>query len=203
MMADLTQRTLDFLRDAPVFAPVLIFAVAFGESFAIISLFVPGTVLLFAAGALVVTGGLPAMPMLVAASLGAIAGDGISYWLGRQYADAIERALPRYRPLIRRGFAFFARYGDASIVVGRFFGPARAFVPLAAGVLRMPPWRFWIANVGSAALWAPVLLFSGAVFGRAAQLVFDVDAAGALLVLFAVVAAAAIGFRAWQVGAKR
>lgn len=203
MMAALTQRALDFLRDAPVFAPALIFAVAFGESFAIVSLFVPGTVLLFAAGALVVTGGLPAMPMLVAASLGAIAGDGISYWLGHHYADAIERALPRYRPLILRGVAFFARFGDASIVIGRFFGPARAFVPLAAGILRMPPWRFWIANVGSAALWAPVVLFSGAAFGRVAQIVFEADAADALLVFVLVTVAAAIGFRVWRAGVKR
>jgi membrane protein DedA with SNARE-associated domain len=201
-MIDLAQPALDFLHQTPALAPTLIFVVAFGESFAIVSLFVPGTVILFAAGSLAATGNLPIVPILVAAALGATAGDGISYWLGRHYAEAIERALPRYRHLIHRGIAFFARYGDASIVIGRFFGPARAVVPLAAGILRMPRWRFWIANAGSAVLWAPAVLFSGVAFGRVAHFLFDVDELTALAVLVALVLLAGLLLRAWY-GAGR
>ncbi len=194
-MPDPTQAALDLLGDMPAAAPALIFAAAFAESLAIVSLFVPGTVILFAAGALASGGHLRVAPILAAAALGAVLGDGVSYWLGRHYGEAIERALPRYRPLIERGVAFFARYGDAGIVIGRFFGPVRAVVPLAAGILRMPRWRFWLANIGSAALWAPLVLFSGTAFGRAAHRLFGAETGIVLAIAIAVAALAAVALR--------
>ena len=47
--------------------------------------------------------------------------------------------------------------------IGRFFGPVRATIPLAAGILKMPTRRFWVANVGSAIVWAPGVMFPGAL----------------------------------------
>ena len=62
---------------------------------------------------------------------------------------------------------FFERYGGISVFVGRFFGPIRAIIPLAAGIMRMPPGRFWFANLASALVWAPMLLFIGDAVGEA------------------------------------
>jgi membrane protein DedA with SNARE-associated domain len=52
---------------------------------------------------------------------------------------------------------------------GRFFSPVRAVVPLAAGILKMPPGRFWLANILSACIWAPGVLFPGAIIAIAVQ----------------------------------
>ena len=49
--------------------------------------------------------------------------------------------------------------------IGRFFGPVRAVIPLAAGIMRMGRGRFWFANVTSAIVWAPMLLFAGDAVG--------------------------------------
>jgi membrane protein DedA with SNARE-associated domain len=71
-------------------------------------------------------------------------------WLFRRHPEHLES-----------GINFFKRYGTSSVFIGRFFGPLRAVIPLAAGMLRMPPQRFYIANVLSAIVWAPALVFSG------------------------------------------
>ena len=69
--------------------------------------------------------------------------------------------LSRYPDLIPRGHAFVEKYGFYAVFIGRFFGPLRASVPLAAGILEMPWWPFQIANFSSAFVWAAMLLFFG------------------------------------------
>jgi membrane protein DedA with SNARE-associated domain len=64
---------------------------------------------------------------------------------------------------LTRGYAFFGRHGGKSVFIGRFFGPLRAVIPLVAGISKMRPMRFWIANVSSAFVWAPALLLPGAL----------------------------------------
>lgn len=144
------------------------FVVSFGESLAFLSLFFPGTTLLLAAGTLVPSGVLPVAPVLVGAIAGAVAGDGVSYWVGRRFGYTVSRVWPftRHPRLLPTGVSFFAKHGDVSVFIGRFFGPVRAVVPLVAGVLRMRPVRFWIANIGSALIWAPALLLPGVAFGH-------------------------------------
>jgi membrane protein DedA with SNARE-associated domain len=53
------------------------------------------------------------------------------------------------------------------VAIGRFFGPIRAVIPLAAGLMQMPSIRFWVANVASALVWAPMLVFAGDAVGEA------------------------------------
>jgi membrane protein DedA with SNARE-associated domain len=69
--------------------------------------------------------------------------------------------LSRHPDLIPRGEAFVKKWGALAIVIGRFFGPLRAAVPLVAGIFEMPFWRFQIANFSSAFLWAAVLIGIG------------------------------------------
>ena len=71
--------------------------------------------------------------------------------------------LSRYPALLPRGEAFVRRWGIPGIFIGRFFGPLRASVPLAAGIFEMPYWRFQAANVVSALVWAAALLLFGDV----------------------------------------
>ena len=154
-----------FIVNHPSWTALILGGVAFGESLPILSLLFPGTALLIAAGTLVPSGGLAIAPAVAGAIVGAVLGDGVSYWLGRRYGHALRDVWPftRHPDLIPRGIAYFQRYGGLSVFIGRFFGPLRAVVPLAAGILEMRAGRFWLANITSAILWAPGLLLPGAV----------------------------------------
>jgi membrane protein DedA with SNARE-associated domain len=168
-MEDLAQPLLELIKAHSDLAAVIMFVTAFGESFAFISLLFPGTTVLIAAGTLMSAGTLPYTPVLIGAVGGAVLGDSISYWIGRRFGGGIARLWPfsRNPELLPRGIAFFERYGWISVFIGRFLGPIRAIIPLAAGVMHMPRGRFWFANVTSALIWAPMLLFAGDVIGDA------------------------------------
>jgi membrane protein DedA with SNARE-associated domain len=71
--------------------------------------------------------------------------------------------------LLAGGVRFFDRHGGKSVFIGRFFGPVRAVVPLAAGIMRMSPRMFWLTNVTSAVVWAPMLLLAGDAIGHAGE----------------------------------
>jgi undecaprenyl-diphosphatase len=127
----------------------------------------PGTSILIAAGALMAAGSLPYFPIVAAAIIGAVLGDTVSFWIGHRFGGGIARMWPfsRSPELLPSGIRFFARHGGKSVFIGRFLGPMRAVVPLAAGVMRMRRGRFWFANVTSALVWAPMLLFAGDAVG--------------------------------------
>jgi membrane protein DedA with SNARE-associated domain len=162
-MAHLVHTTVQFISAHSGWAFAIIFGVTFGESFAFVSLLFPGTAIVLTAGTLVHSGVLSAWPVALGAIAGAVTGDFISYWLGLRFGHALERWWPfnRHPDLLNRGREFFRRYGGLSVFIGRFFGPVRAAVPLVAGMVDMPAIHFSIANVASAIIWAPMLLFAG------------------------------------------
>jgi membrane protein DedA with SNARE-associated domain len=152
-----------FVRVNAVWAPPIVFALAFCESLAFISLLVPAWGALVAIGALVGAGYLSFWPIWIAGALGAGFGDWLSYWIGRKLEYSVQHIWPlsRHPNLIPRGETFVKRWGVLGVVIGRFFGPLRAAVPLVAGIFEMPFWRFQAANFGSAFLWAAVLILLG------------------------------------------
>jgi membrane protein DedA with SNARE-associated domain len=170
-MEDLAQPLLDFIKAHSDWAAVVMFITAFGESFAFVSLLFPGTTVLIAAGTLMSAGTLPYGPVMVGAVIGAVLGDSVSYWIGRRFGGAIAGLWPfsRNPDLLPRGIRFFERHGGKSVFIGRFFGPIRAVIPLAAGIMRMPRGRFWVANMTSAIVWAPMLLLVGDAVGEAGE----------------------------------
>ncbi len=168
-MEHLVQPTLAFIAAHSGWAGAVMFVTAFGESFAFLSLLFPGTSLLIAAGTLMASGTLSYWPILIGAILGAVLGNSVSFWIGRRLGGTVARVWPfsRNPDLLRNGIRFFERHGGKSVFIGRFFGPVRAVIPLVAGIMQMPRDRFWLANVGSALVWAPMLLFAGDVIGKA------------------------------------
>jgi membrane protein DedA with SNARE-associated domain len=160
-----SQTIVDFVRTHEAWAPVVVGLLAFGESLAFISLLLPAWAALIAVGALIGASGIGFTPILISAALGAALGDWLSYWLGRKFEHAIAHMWPlsRYPDLMPRGHAFIERYGFYAVFIGRFFGPLRASVPLAAGILDMPWWPFQLANFTSAFVWAATLLIFGDV----------------------------------------
>jgi membrane protein DedA with SNARE-associated domain len=157
------QQVLDFVKDHQGWAPVVAGLLAFGESFAILSLIIPATVALVGIGLLIGASNIEFWPVWFAASVGAALGDWISYWIGLKLENAAHRVWPlsSYPQMIERGEEFFKRWGIWSVFIGRFFGPVRAIIPLVAGTFEMPFVPFQIANWTSAFLWAFILLAPG------------------------------------------
>jgi membrane protein DedA with SNARE-associated domain len=179
-------------------AALVIGLVSFGESFVFLSLLFPGTAILIASGALVEAGILDPLTPAVAGIVGAVLGDAISFWLGQKFGSPISNMWPfRHHPQrLESGIMFFERYGMASVFIGRFFGPLRAVIPLAAGILHMPTRRFYVANVLSAIIWAPVLIFTGDLLAH--SLGGESLATKILLITVFIVALALLGPYAWR-----
>lgn len=174
---------LTWLRANPAWAGVAVAVIAFTESLALVGLFLPGAVLMFGVGALVGAGVLPLWSTLVWAAAGAIAGDGVSFWLGRHFHQRIRVMWPlrRHPELIAQSVDFFHRHGGKSVLLGRFIGPIRPVIPVVAGMLEMPVRRFVAVNVISGLLWAPVYVLPGMVFAASLGLAAEVATRLALL----------------------
>jgi len=157
------QSVIVYVRDNAVWAPPIVFALAFGESLAFISLLIPAWGALVAIGAPLGSSGINFWPVWIAGSLGAACGDWLSYWVGLKLEYSVQHIWPlsRHPDLIPRGERFMKKWGIPGNFIGRFFGPLRAVVPLIAGIFEMPFWRFQLANFSSAFMWAAVLLTLG------------------------------------------
>jgi membrane protein DedA with SNARE-associated domain len=162
--AQYTDAITTFVVDHRAWAAPIVFFLAFGESLAFVSLILPFWGMLVVIGTLIgASESLSFWTILAAASIGAAFGDWFSYWLGYHYHAQVQGMWPlkNHPKLIENGVKFFHSWGGWAIVVGRFSGPLRASVPIAAGIAQMPQLIFQIANFGSAFLWAFVLLSPG------------------------------------------
>lgn len=174
---------LAFLTSHRALTDAAAFLLALLEAVPVAGPLVPGSVLLVALGALVASGAVKLLPLLAFAILGAMAGDGFSYGLGRRFGPGILEWRPlRERPgLVGKSREFISRNGGRSIFLARFVPGLRGFVPLVAGTLRMSPPRFYIFNTLSALVWAPAHVLPGVALGASAALAGA--AAGRLAVL--------------------
>lgn len=141
---------------------------AFLESLAIAGIIIPGVAMLFGIAALAGLSDTPLIHVLLAAFAGAVAGDVLSFYLGRHFHDRIRTVWPfsRYPEALSKGEHFFNKYGAISVVIGRFVGPLRPVLPLTAGMLGMPAVRFISVNIASAIAWAPFYILPGYFSGR-------------------------------------
>ena len=209
-MDSLLSSAADFIARHHVWAGVVLGVVTFFESLVVIGAFVPATGLLVAAGGLVAAGVLDPWTVIAGCVIGAVMGDAISYWIGRRLGTGVLRQplLLPHRRKIAWTRLYCRRYGVASIFIGRFFGPLRAFVPVMVGVLRMRQRVFQLANVTSAFVWVLAMLAPGYLAAKGlAKLEFMSEAHGPTLMLIAfgaLVVAAVVAMR-WMKGraAKR
>ncbi len=184
-MENFIHSLLSFVAQHPQWAYLIVFLAAFCESLALVGLLVPGTVLMVGTGAVVATGALSLKFTLLIAMAGAVAGDGLSYWLGRHYQQGLKRRAPfsNHPQIIARGEAFFRQHGGKSIILGRFFGPVRPVIPLIAGMMEMPLGRFAVVNILSAIGWGLVYIIPGFVLGSSLSLIGAVSTRLSLLLL--------------------
>lgn len=166
-MENYLQGVLLYLRIHPFAGELFAFFVAFLESLPVIGTIIPGTVTMTVVGILIGTDALPCIKTLIIVSLAAFAGDCIGFAAGYWYNERIRTVWPfrKYPKWLAMGEAFFKKHGGKSIVIGRFFGPARSTVPLIAGLLQLSWLRFCIAAIPSAALWAVMYTGPGIILG--------------------------------------
>lgn len=159
------------LTPSPTMLLLLVLLIALTESLALVGVVVPGVVLITAAASLAGHQEISALLVMLAAFIGAVIGDGVSYFLGYRYRDQVTSIWPlsRHPEWLDRGRTFFQRHGALSVLLGRFVGPVRPVIPLIAGIMHMPPSAFLWANVGSALLWAPAYVLPGYLLGRTWQ----------------------------------
>lgn len=200
-MDNFLQTTEILLREHQIWAGVIVGLIAFGESLVLVGLAIPATALMLLIGGLVGGGVIGPVPVLIGAIAGAILGDIVSYVLGRWLGPSIVHKWPlnRYRSGVAKARLFFRKYGFAAVFFGRFFGPVRCTVPLVAGMMAMDQKRFQLANVGSAMVWAPLMLAPGWVTARGAAQFGDLSEAYwlGLSIGFTLVLFGAAGLVAW------
>jgi len=144
-------------------AYLTLFLAALLEAVPVVGSVVPGSTVILALSALVPGGELKLQWVLLAAIAGALLGDGSAFWVGHRTQHEILGSWPlsRYPGVVKQSEAFFRHWGTWAVFFARFIPPIRAFVPLTAGALAMPPARFYAVNVPAILLWAPAHVLPG------------------------------------------
>ena len=149
----------------------VLFLIVFAETGLVVTPFLPGDSLLFAAGALASVAGSPLAvpPLLALLVVAAVAGDALNYSIGAYLGPAVfssehSRFLNR-RHLIRTQ-RFYAKHGGKTIFLARFVPIVRTFAPFVAGIGRMPYGYFATWNVAGAATWVVSFVLAGYWFGQ-------------------------------------
>lgn len=146
----------------------LLFAIIFAETGLIVTPFLPGDSLLFAAGAIAAVGHLDVWVLMGLLIVAAILGDAVNYTVGRRFGPALLQRNSRWirKAYVDQAVVFFERHGGKAIVLARFVPIVRTFAPFVAGMCGMRLARFWMYNITGAVVW--VVLFAGAgyLFGN-------------------------------------
>lgn len=149
----------------------LLFAIVFAETGLVVTPFLPGDSLLFAAGALSATPGSPLsvavlVPLLLIAG---VAGDAVNYAIGARVGPKVfTRTDSRWlnQKHLHRAQAFYERYGGKTIIFARFVPIVRTFAPFVAGIGKMGYQRFAVFNVVGALAWVGGFTVAGALLGQ-------------------------------------
>lgn len=188
---------LAWIAANPALAGVVVFAIAFCDSVIVLGAIVPALPLLIAVGVLIGLGELSGPYTVLCATLGALAGDGLSYWVGRRWGDRLRAVWPfsKHPQLLERGELMFRRNAFKSILIARYVGAIRPFVPAVAGMAKMPLDKYLRASLVAAVSWAVLFLLPGWMLGQA----YDAVAAVAGRLLLVVAALLAVLGLAWAI----
>ena len=164
----------DFVKNYGTLVYGLLFAIIFAETGLVVTPFLPGDSLLFAAGALGATGALDVRLATILIFVASVLGDAVNYSVGRYAGPRIFKAEGRTGRLARllnpkhleRTHEFFERHGGKAVVMARFVPIVRTFIPFVAGAGAMTYGTFALYNVIGGALWTVVCVGAGYLFGN-------------------------------------
>ncbi len=148
---------------------VLLFFVIFMETGLVVTPFLPGDSLLFAAGALTASMGVFDIKLLwILMVLAAFLGDTVNYWIGHFIGPKAFQSKSKLlkKEYLDKAQAFYDKHGGIAIVLARFVPIVRTFAPFVAGVGKMHYTRFLSFNAVGGLLWVSIMLFTGYFFGN-------------------------------------
>jgi membrane protein DedA with SNARE-associated domain len=164
----IVEPVMSFIEANRGWAVAVVALLVLGESIAFLSIAVPATAILLGVGALVGAGVIPLPELMIASVAACLLGDAISFAAGRFLGARTHYVWPfsRHPQLLAQGERVFAEVGVWSVLIGRFFGPLRAVVPLCAGALGMRPLPFAAMSALSAPLFLATLILPTALAAR-------------------------------------
>jgi membrane-associated protein len=181
-MLDLIKKLIDFIlhidahlaeiiRDYGAWTYAILFLIIFAETGLVVTPFLPGDSLLFAAGAFCAKPetGLNVHLMAVLLFIAAVIGDTVNYWIGAKLGPAVfkrEDSMFLRKKHLERAHAFFEKYGGRAIILARFVPIVRTFVPFVAGVGQMTYSRFIAYNIIGGFVWIGFFIYAGFIFGN-------------------------------------
>jgi membrane-associated protein len=141
----------------------ILFAIIFCETGLVVTPFLPGDSMLFAAGAVAALGSLNPLWLFLLLSAAAIAGDTVNYWIGAWIGPRAFSGEYRFlkKEHLDRTHAFFEKYGGKTIIIARFVPIVRTFAPFVAGVGAMNYAKFIVYNVVGGVAWVALFVCSG------------------------------------------
>lgn len=162
------QHLRDFIQNYGIWAYALLFAIIFCETGLVITPFLPGDSLLFAAGALAADGSLNVILLSFLLVIAAILGDTVNYWIGYLIGPRVFNEQVRFlkREYLVKTHEFYEKHGGKTIILARFIPIIRTFAPFVAGVGKMTYIRFISYNVIGGLLWVGLFVFAGYFFGN-------------------------------------
>ncbi len=165
---------LEFVSEYGVWVYALLVGIVFAETGFVVTPFLPGDSLLFAAGAVAATGALNVWYVLGLVAAAAFSGNAVNYAIGRAVGPRVFQATDTVglmhrllnRRHLTRAHAFFEQYGGKAVILGRFVPIVRTFVPFVAGAAAMTPASFGLYNAIGAGAWVLLCVGSGWFFGN-------------------------------------
>jgi membrane-associated protein len=156
------------IQDVGLWTYAVLFFVVFIETGLVVTPFLPGDSLIFAAGAFCAIGVLDVKVLFVLMALAAILGDTANYWIGRKVGPAVFTTGSRWfkKEYLDRTRTFFDKHGGISIFLARFIPIIRTFVPFVAGIGEMRYGYFITYNVLGGIIWTALFSFGGYFFGN-------------------------------------
>jgi membrane-associated protein len=156
------------VADYGVWVYAILFLIIFSETGLVVTPFLPGDSLLFAAGAIAASGRLDIVLLCVLLIVAAVTGNAVNYWIGRLAGQEMQRRFPK---LIRqehldRTHAYFERYGGKTVIIARFVPIVRTVAPFAAGAGQMSHARYQFYNVTGSLMWVLLLVPAGYFFAN-------------------------------------